>query len=78
VLEDESVDRLADALEGWLLEAPVMNRTGLSGHYDLNLNWDHLDKPASTAALVDQLHRAGFELVSNREQIEMLIVEKVK
>jgi len=78
VLEDESVDRLADALEGWLLEAPVMNRTGLSGRYDLNLNWDHHDKANSTAALVDQLHRAGFELMSNREQIEMLIVEKVK
>ena len=33
VLEDESVDALADALEGWLLEAPVVNRTGLSGHF---------------------------------------------
>jgi len=78
VLEDESVDRMADALEGWLLEAPVMNRTGLSGRYDLNLNWDRHDKPSSTAALVDQLHLAGFELVSSREKIEMLIVEKKK
>jgi uncharacterized protein (TIGR03435 family) len=78
VLEDQSVDGLADALEGWLLQVPVVNQTGLSGHYDLNLNWDHHDRPDSTVALINQLHRAGFELVSNREKFEMLIVEKVK
>ncbi len=78
VLEDESVDTLADALEGWLLQSPVANRTGLSGHYDLNLNWDNHDKPGSTAALIDQLHGAGFELVISHEPVEMLVVEKAK
>jgi uncharacterized protein (TIGR03435 family) len=78
VLAGEPAARLADALEGWLLQAPVLNRTGLSGRYDLNLNWDIHDKPKSTAALVEQLHQAGFELVRSREKMEMLMVEKVE
>jgi uncharacterized protein (TIGR03435 family) len=78
VMEDESTAELADALEGWLLQAPVVNRTGLSGRYDLNLNWDNHDKSNSTAALLDQLHRAGFELVISREPVEMLMVEKAQ
>ena len=78
VLEDESVDTLADALEGWLLQAPVFNRTGLSGRYDLSLNWDYKDQQHRVAKLIDQLQQAGFELSSSRERIEMLVVEKVK
>jgi uncharacterized protein (TIGR03435 family) len=78
VMEDESTAQLADALEGWLLQTPVADRTGLSGRYDLNLNWDYHDKPNSTTALIDQLHVAGFKLVISREPVEMLVVEKVK
>ncbi|MDR3460426.1 MAG: TIGR03435 family protein [Verrucomicrobiae bacterium] len=78
VLEDEPVATLADALEGWLLRAPVVNRTGLSGRYDLNLKWDNHDQSKSVTDLVDQLHQAGLELVLSREKFEMLIVEKVK
>jgi len=78
VMEDESAAKLASALEGWLLQAPVLDRTGRAGRYDLNLSWDHSDKPKSTAALIDQLHQAGFELVASREKLEMLTVENVK
>ena len=78
VLEDESTAKLADALEGWLLQSPVVDRTGLSGHYDLSLNWDDHDRPKSTAGLLDQLHQAGFELVTSREPVEMLVVEKAQ
>jgi uncharacterized protein (TIGR03435 family) len=76
VLEDESTTKLTDALEGWLLQFPVVDRTGLTGHYDLSLNWDNRDRSNSITALIDQLHRAGFELVASREPVEMLLVEK--
>ena len=59
------------------LGQPVLDQTGLNGHYDLQLKWrptpGESDKDAFRRALLEQL---GLELVPSRESIEMLIVDK--
>jgi len=61
------------------LEIPVLDQTGLTNRYAIDLRWNK--RPGETTAdttkrvVLDQL---GLELVPSREPIEMLIVEKVK
>jgi uncharacterized protein (TIGR03435 family) len=55
------------------LEVPVLDRTGLTGRYDISLSWResgpvHTNPEALKQALLDQL---GLELVPSREPIEM-------
>jgi uncharacterized protein (TIGR03435 family) len=56
---------------------PVLDRTGLTGNYDIQLDWiprrGETEKDAYQRALLEQL---GLELVPSRESIEVLIVEK--
>jgi uncharacterized protein (TIGR03435 family) len=68
----------------WSLEyrfkTPVIDQTGLTNLYDIDLNWDETDYRHPNLnnlkqALLDQL---GLELVPSREPIEMLVVEKAK
>ena len=58
---------------------PVLNETGLTGHYDLDIQWrpqpGETDKDAFERALREQL---GLELVPTNMPIEMLEVEKAK
>ena len=61
---------------------PVIDRTGLVGHFDFDLKWNEqhdehgrLRPEPLRQALLDQL---GLELVPSSEPIEMLVVEKVK
>jgi uncharacterized protein (TIGR03435 family) len=73
-----SLDNLAGQLENHL-QIPVLDQTGLTNRIALDLRWKML--PGETVAdttkrvVLDQL---GLELVSSREPIEMLVVEKVK
>ncbi len=57
---------------------PVINQTGIKGHYDLEINWQpnpgETEKIAFRRALLDQL---GLELVPTNMPIETLVVEKV-
>ena len=67
------------------LQAPVIDRTGLTGRFDYDLKWEdeivwdntgrrHFNNPDGLKqALLDQL---GLELVPGREPIEVLVVEK--
>jgi uncharacterized protein (TIGR03435 family) len=65
-------------LEGHL-EMPVLDRTGLTNRFAIDLRWNQL--PGETTAdttkrvVLDQL---GLELVPAREPIEMLVVERIK
>ena len=63
----------------YYLQKPVIDQTGLTNIFDINLKWDepnHKTNPDNLKqALLNQL---GFELVPSRESIEMLVVEKVK
>jgi uncharacterized protein (TIGR03435 family) len=70
---------LTDYLE-YYLKIPVVDQTGLTNRFDIDLQLDEQDwqqrNPASLKqALVDQF---GLELVSGRAPIEMLVVEKAK
>ncbi len=67
---------------GWLEQAfgrPVIDQTGLTGPYDVDLKWKpklgQSDQDALRQALLGQL---GLQLVPSRGPVEMLVVEKVK
>jgi uncharacterized protein (TIGR03435 family) len=78
-VENAKMADLADVLEGWLLFAPVIDRTGLSGRYDFSLSWDYNDKSRSIPMVItDELKQVGIELVPTNIPVEMLVVEKVK
>jgi uncharacterized protein (TIGR03435 family) len=74
---NEQLSNLARFLEG-RFEIPVIDQTGLTNHFDIDLkwnekNWQHPNRDSLKQALFDQL---GLELVPSREPIEMLVVEK--
>jgi uncharacterized protein (TIGR03435 family) len=58
---------------------PVIDETGLTGKYDLQIQWQpragESDKDAYVRTMREQF---GLVLVPSREPIEMLVVEKVK
>lgn len=67
-------------LENAILQKPVINQTGFTGRYDINLKWDakeadwkHPNYDGLKQALIGQL---GLELVPTNMPIEMLVVEK--
>jgi uncharacterized protein (TIGR03435 family) len=86
VCTNQPISLLADMLEGQF-RIPIIDRTGLTNHYDFNFSWDEYGKKVGNQypnypnleglkqVLLDQL---GLELVPSREPIEMLVVEKVK
>ena len=81
------IDSLLYDLEHYL-QVPIIDRTGLTGRFDVDLTWDDEKKwddrtgrfyftnpDGLKQAVLDQL---GLELVPGREPIEMLVVEKAK
>jgi len=60
-------------------QIPVIDRTGLTNTFDIDLSWRQKDgdpkNEALKQALLDQL---GLELVPSRQPIEMLVVERAK
>jgi uncharacterized protein (TIGR03435 family) len=78
-LEGQTLSGLAWFLED-CFQVPVIDQSGLTNRFDMNLKWDetdifHPNLANLKLALLDQL---GLELVSTNIPIEMLIVEKVK
>ena len=69
---------LATAIES-TLAIPVVDRTGLSGNFDFDLQWRWTNGGSETEAfkqaILDQL---GLELVPTNALIERLVVEKMK
>jgi len=70
------------SLIGWLegnFGRPVIDQTGLTEHFDLDLNWQPRPGQSEADALRHMLlNQLGLELVPSREPVEMLVVEKVK
>jgi uncharacterized protein (TIGR03435 family) len=76
--QNSPLSSLADYLEDYL-GIPVINQTGLTDNFDIDLkwkqsNWREPNPDGLKQAVLDQL---GLELVPGREPIEMLVVEKV-
>jgi uncharacterized protein (TIGR03435 family) len=74
----QSLATLADRMEIFL-RVPVIDETGLTANYNLDLKWNEDSQQNSNhdllkQALTDQL---GLELVPTNMPIEMLVVEKV-
>lgn len=76
-----SMERLAGVLAGWL-GRPVVDATGLTGEYDIRLQWTGLqiagDDPATPGrstvfdALPEQL---GLKLVARKSTLDVLLIE---
>jgi uncharacterized protein (TIGR03435 family) len=67
---------------GKLLEVyfgkPIIDQTGLTGRYSIDLRWDPKNRNAKDAIKQAVLEQLGLEIVSGREPVELLVVEKVK
>jgi uncharacterized protein (TIGR03435 family) len=82
----QTLDRLATALAGFAADRMVVERTGLKGLYDIDLQWtpDTLrtggtattsDYPSLFTALQEQL---GLKLESSRGPVEYVVVDSVE
>ena len=77
-IHGQSISGLIGWLEG-TFGKPVIDQTGLTEHFDLDLNWQPRPGQSEADALRQVLlNRLGLELVPSREPVEMLIVEKAK
>jgi uncharacterized protein (TIGR03435 family) len=83
------MDELADALTN-RTEQVVVNRTNLSGRFDVDLFWSSeplrtgdagantvspTDKPVLSVAIQEQL---GLKLVSRQEPLEVLVIDYIE
>jgi uncharacterized protein (TIGR03435 family) len=73
---NQPLSSLTSMLENQL-NVPIIDETGLTGRYDIDLTWDQTDSTqqpdALKQALLDQL---GLELTTARQPIEMLVVQQ--
>jgi hypothetical protein len=61
------------------LQAPVTDRTGLKGNFDVDLKWTWgRGQPETNAFKEAMLAQLGLELVPAREKIDILVIEKDK
>jgi uncharacterized protein (TIGR03435 family) len=62
-----------------LLAVPVLDRTGLTNRFAINLRWDKLPGETTTDTIRRVvLNQLGFEFVPSHQPVEMLVVEQVK
>jgi uncharacterized protein (TIGR03435 family) len=68
-----TLDELATNLSV-MVDRPVINKTGLTGNYDLTLDWspDGVTGPSIFTALEEQL---GLRLETDRGQVEIFVVD---
>jgi uncharacterized protein (TIGR03435 family) len=73
-----SMARLAVVLEN-LLKQPVVNQTGLTGNYAVQLEYDSSLNPDSPLpSLFTALQRLGLRLQAGKVPVEMILVEDVR
>jgi hypothetical protein len=74
---NQPASRLASFLED-RLAWPVLDRTGLTGNYDITLHWNaQSNEPSENAEIQGAfLHQLGLKLAPGRAALEMLVVEK--
>ena len=72
-MSSASMDRLAGALEH-ILGTPVLDETGLTGLYDVRLDWSDDRVGSLTAMLRD---RFGLRLAPARRDLDVLIIDSI-
>jgi uncharacterized protein (TIGR03435 family) len=77
LMNTNSDDSFVRALGGYFLGVPVIDETGLTDAYDIQLQWDpKLQGDDSIKAIEQAVHdQLGFDLVPDRRSVEMLVVE---
>ena len=74
----QTIENLLQNLQGHFDET-LDDETGLTGRYDISLEWQSGDAAASSKAIRDALlNQLGLELVPGRAQVEMLVVRKAE
>jgi uncharacterized protein (TIGR03435 family) len=77
-MQHQSIAGLIRNLQG-SFDKPIVDRTGLTGNYDISLNVETPDGSTDSEATIQALStQLGLELTASREPVEMLVVEKVK
>ena len=76
-LDNHPVGTLVNYLER-VVKQPVIDRTGITGKYDMALKWNAAESKNHDLGNLNRLlsEQFGLELVSAHEPIEMLVVEK--
>jgi uncharacterized protein (TIGR03435 family) len=76
---NEPLSKMSDFLES-ASKMPIINQTGTTNHYSIDIKWEELDGQDSEHQALQQvlLDQLGLELVPTNMPIEMLVVEKAK
>jgi uncharacterized protein (TIGR03435 family) len=70
--------QMASLAPAYFREGPVVDRTGLTGVYDLRLEWRmaaEIDAGVPGQTIFDAVKKLGLDLTKKRETAEMLIVD---
>jgi uncharacterized protein (TIGR03435 family) len=70
-------DKVANGLV-YMLEQPVVDETGIKGHYDFRLQFDNGTDAAEVASAMAVLRQAGLKLESCKVPVEMVIIESAE
>jgi len=84
-LEDAPVSMLANQL-GYALDRPVIDKTGLTGKYDLSLKWTPDNQPPSDKSSEDQApglftavqEQLGLKLESSKGPVDTLVIDHIE
>ena len=71
-----TMDFLARQLSGWM-DRPVLNRTGLAGHYDFKLEPVDPENTDYNLAAIGAMSRLGLKLRAAKGMVEMIVIDEV-
>ncbi len=81
-----SIAALAGSLSRWQLHKPIVDKTGLTGTFDVHLDWTadppsgigDTDAPAGPSIFTALREQLGLKLQSGRGPVEVLVIDHVE